>query len=166
MADLLELDERPALLAASVIDGKIAIESVDKFASLIGTLNSVQGGASEAPQVKVEIRLDGNPEMVVLPASALRLLSEILVHMAAGQEVSVLPIQRELSTFQAADLLNVSRPYLTKLVDEGKIPHRKVGTHRRIPLEALLAFKQASLQVRRKEQQTVADLSQELGLEM
>jgi excisionase family DNA binding protein len=77
-----------------------------------------------------------------LPAAALVLLSQILGELAKGNPVTVLPHEAELSTQQAADLLRVSRPFVIKLIDEGQIPCRKVGLHRRIRLADLLRFKQ------------------------
>lgn len=76
-----------------------------------------------------------------LPPGAVALLMEVLEAMAAGRGVTLIPENAELTTVQAAGILNVSRPYLIKLLDEGAIPHRKVGTHRRIRMEDLMAFK-------------------------
>jgi excisionase family DNA binding protein len=70
-----------------------------------------------------------------LPAGAVALLMDILDAMAAGRGISLIPEDAELTTVQAAEVLNVSRPYLIKLLAEGAIPHRKVGKHRRIRLE-------------------------------
>lgn len=76
-----------------------------------------------------------------LPAGAVSLLMDILEAMAAGQGVSLIPENAELTTVQAAGVLNVSRPYLIKLLDENAIPYRKVGKHRRIRMEDVMAYK-------------------------
>ena len=76
-----------------------------------------------------------------LPAGAVALLMDILEAMAAGQGISLIPENAELTTVQAADVLNVSRPFLIKLLEENALPHRKVGKHRRIRMEDVMAYK-------------------------
>jgi excisionase family DNA binding protein len=76
-----------------------------------------------------------------LPAAAVALLMDILEAMAAGRGVSIIPENAELTTVQAAAILNVSRPYLIKLLAEGAIPYRKVGKHRRILMEDVMTYK-------------------------
>ncbi|MDQ2840020.1 MAG: helix-turn-helix domain-containing protein [Acidobacteriota bacterium] len=76
-----------------------------------------------------------------LPAGAVALLMEILEAMAAGRGVSIIPENAELTTVQAAAILNVSRPFLIKLLVEGALPYRKVGKHRRILMEDVMAYK-------------------------
>lgn len=78
-----------------------------------------------------------------LPAGAVALLMDILEAMAAGRGVTLMPESAELTTVQAAEALNVSRPFLIKLLDEVAIPHRKVGKHRRIRMEDVMAYKAA-----------------------
>lgn len=82
-------------------------------------------------------------ESVTIPATAARLFQNILIQLSEGNSVTILPLQREVTTQQAADLLNVSRPYLIGLLDRGKIPCRKVGTHRRVYAKDILEFKRA-----------------------
>ena len=87
---------------------------------------------------------DGEREQPIeLPAGAVELLSHVLEAMAAGQGVTLIPENAELTTVQAADVLSVSRPYLIKLLDRGAIPHRKVGKHRRVRMEDVVAYKDA-----------------------
>ncbi|MBK8209138.1 MAG: helix-turn-helix domain-containing protein [Rhodospirillales bacterium] len=78
---------------------------------------------------------------IELPAGAVALLMEILEAMAAGRGVHLIPENAELTTVQAAEILNVSRPFLIKLIGEGALPHRKVGKHRRIRMEDVMAYK-------------------------
>lgn len=77
-----------------------------------------------------------------LPAGAVTLLIDILEAMAAGRGVTVIPENAELTTVQAADILNVSRPFLIGLLETGAMPHRKVGKHRRIRMEDVIGYKQ------------------------
>lgn len=86
------------------------------------------------------VRIDDAIELL-LPKAATRLLAHILEEMATGNAVTVIPIHAELTTQHAADYLNVSRPYLIKLLQEKAIPFRMVGTHRRIQFSELTAYK-------------------------
>lgn len=103
-------------------------------------------------------------EIHELPESAQRLLRSLIHSLAEGDAVSLVPVHSELTTQQAADLLNVSRPYLIKLLEQGEIPYTKTGTHRRIRFEDLVEYK-----LRRDDERedALAELirqSQELGL--
>ena len=94
-------------------------------------------------RLNLKISSDGNDtEDLVLPGFAINLLLDVLTEMAKGNAVTVMPIHAELSTQEAAGLLNVSRPYLVELLEQGKIPFRKVGTHRRVLAKDVFDFKQ------------------------
>jgi excisionase family DNA binding protein len=89
------------------------------------------------------------------------LIRQLLIALARNRAVSLLPYDHELTTHQAARLLNVSRPYLIRLLDEGKIGFRKVGTHRRLRLEDLLAYKEETIAASERAKEELARLSQE-----
>lgn len=84
----------------------------------------------------------GQEQPIELPAGAVALLMDVLEAMAAGRGVTIIPENAELTTVEAASLLNVSRPYLIKLLDEKVLPHRLVGKHRRILIDDVMAYKQ------------------------
>lgn len=79
---------------------------------------------------------------IELPAGAVALLMDVLEAMAAGRGVTIIPENAELTTVEAARILNVSRPYLIKLLEEKILPHRLVGKHRRILIDDVIAYKQ------------------------
>jgi len=103
-------------------------------------------------------------EVDTIPTGALHLLVEILTQMAKGNAVSIVPIKKELTTGEASDILNVSRPYLVELLESGKIPFRKIGTRRRILHQDLMAYKHRIDERRRQALAELAAQAQELNM--
>ena len=104
-------------------------------------------------------------ETVDIPAPALRLLQEILERMAHGKGVALTPLHAELTTNQAAELLQVSRTHLVQLLDAGRIPCRKVGSHRRVRAEDILAWRRETELRRREALDGLTARDQKLGLQ-
>lgn len=112
----------------------------------------------------LEVMVEHGEPSLILPRPAVTLFAQILAQLAEGRGVSVIPSQAEVTTQQAADLLGVSRPYVVGLLEDGAIPHRKVGRHRRILLTDLLDYKRTDDDKRRKAADELGDLGQELGI--
>ena len=113
----------------------------------------------------VSLIVEGENAPVVVPRQAVDLLVKVLANMAAGQGVSIVPSHAELTTQQAADILNVSRPFLVKLLDGGKIEYKRVGTHRRIRADSLIQYKREDDARSRAEASELIQLGQEMGFE-
>lgn len=119
----------------------------------------------EATGLVVRVRDDHDAAEVELPAELVPLLVEVLGQIANGNGVRVVPVHAELTTQQAADLLNTSRPYLIKLLEGGAIPFHLTGTHRRVKLGDLLAYKHVRDAERRVILDELTSEAQELGLD-
>src|SRR5690349_9915165 len=115
--------------------------------------------------IRIQLLDDGEEaETLSVPASALRLFLHLLTEMSQGNAVTLIPTHAELTTQQAADLLNVSRPYVVKLLDEGKLPYRTVGKYRRIRFDDLMAYKRKDDEARAKVLDQLTAEAQELGM--
>jgi excisionase family DNA binding protein len=115
---------------------------------------------------KIRLVSDGKSmPSVELPPKALRMVAHMLGLMAQRQPVVLLPQKLELSTQDAAAFLNVSRPFVVKQIDEGRLRCRKVGRHRRILFEDLMAYQHALHEESEIALQALADQAQALGLD-
>ncbi len=112
----------------------------------------------------VRVRVEDEPDPVTIPRPAMDLLVRVLAAMSAGQAVNVMPAHAELTTRQAADLLNVSRPFLIGLLESGEIQFRKVGTHRRVYVESLLDYQRRDGAQRLDAADELSKLSQDMDL--
>jgi excisionase family DNA binding protein len=113
----------------------------------------------------LQVRPEGGSDVgVTVPREAFELFLEVLGQMANGNAVTIVPVHAELTTQEAADMLNVSRPYLIELLETGKIGFRKVGTHRRIRVADLVAYQQADEGERKAALDELSQEAQKLGL--
>ncbi|MHB8870812.1 MAG: helix-turn-helix domain-containing protein [Thermoleophilia bacterium] len=99
-----------------------------------------------------------------IPPSVHRILLKVVQEMAAGNAVSIVPVHHELTTQEAADLLNVSRPHVVKLLEEGAIPYHMVGTHRRLRFDDLISYRKRRSARRREILTALAEENEKLGL--
>jgi excisionase family DNA binding protein len=99
-----------------------------------------------------------------LPATAAEMLRRTVHELARGRALTLLTTGRDLTTQQAAELLNVSRPYLIQLLDKGELAYHMVGTHRRVPLDALLAYRRAWDERRDQALNELVQMSEDLGM--
>lgn len=106
----------------------------------------------------------GTAHTVPVPVSALRLLARALTEMGEGNAVAITPIHAELTTQEAADVLNVSRPFLVQLLERGEIPFHKIGTHRRVRYRDVAAYKESIDMKRRKALDALAEQAQALDM--
>lgn len=121
-------------------------------------IGSMKFGRKEAIGMEIE------GKSVLVPVAAFHLFLEAISGMAEGKAVAMVPVDEEISPQEAAELLNVSRPYAAKLFDEGAIPSRRVGTHRRAFTKDVLAYKQREKEARLKVLDELAAEGQRLNM--
>ena len=107
----------------------------------------------------------GEHPTVDLPPAALRLIGQLLGAMSEGRPIVLMPTQQELTTVEAANFLNVSRPFIIKEIDAGRLPHRMVGSHRRIALDDLLNYANKMRAQQAGALDRMAENARELGLD-
>ncbi|MFM9950464.1 MAG: helix-turn-helix domain-containing protein [Saprospiraceae bacterium] len=145
------------------------IQKITKSDQKIALLSAKILADSEDQAIKdkdevIKLKIQGSDEVVIIPLKALQLLNSIISNMAQGRSIALMPTDAEVSTQQAAEILNVSRPHVIKLLEKGEIPHKKVGSHRRILLQDILKFESTFKSDRRKKLDALAKEAQELNL--
>lgn len=148
----------PVIHKTSRKEQGIASKSISQLANTAAAIST-----QRTEGVKIKIQETG--EFVTVPAKALHLLFHILNNMAEGKAISLVPSDSEIPTQQAADMLNVSRPHIVKLLESGFIPHKKVGSHRRILLEDLIEYERKQKEQREVSVKTLAEQPQEINLD-
>lgn len=147
---------KTANVAPGVVDAEVAARALRRVKDY---LTSAGADADE-----LEVLVEGGPgEALVLPRPAVEMFVHVLAAMANGQGVQIMPVNAELTTQQAAELLNVSRPYLIGLLERGEIPYRLVGRHRRVRFDALMDYMRRDDLVRKQAVDELTRLDQELG---
>jgi excisionase family DNA binding protein len=153
----LMLAEVQEAIAPTAADAQLALESSRRLTQFLAARTE------NALCVRIEPESD-QEESTSIPVAALRLLNSILTEMAKGNAVTLIPVHAELTTQQAADILNVSRPFLIEQLEKGVIPYRKVGTHRRVKHDDLMEYKRTMDHNRLKALDELSTIDQELGL--
>lgn len=133
--------------------------NLQKIAQTSSQILDSYSGTNETCELKLN-----EEQTLTIPTSILPQLREILTHLAQGNSIKIVPLKQELTTTEAASILNVSRPYLVELLESGQIPFRKVGVRRRILYQDLMKYKE---NIDAQRQQTLAELAaqaQELNM--
>jgi len=107
---------------------------------------------------------DDKTHTIELPTSAMTMLVEVLGELAAGNAVQIVPVHAELTTQEAANILNVSRPHMVKLLEKGNLPFHKIGRHRRVLFADLMEYKKRRENENLNAMQALADQAQDTGM--
>lgn len=130
----------------------------------VAKLYKVLGRLAHTPTRAPACRLIGpQGEEVALPDAIFYALERVAEVLARGDSITIVPVGKELTTQQAADLINVSRQYLVRLLDEGRIVYTKTGKHRRLLIEDVLAFKAQRDAKRENQLHDLSNLTEEFG---
>jgi excisionase family DNA binding protein len=151
------LDQGQGPFVANEAEATIAKAAAEKLRTVAKSGHNIKIG--------VQGETGGANVIVPLPARAVELIFRILETMGEGVPISVIPHQAELTTQQAADYLNVSRPFLVQQIDANKLPYRKVGSHRRIRFSDLVKFENDSKVEQSAAMKRINEQARKLGLD-
>ena len=143
------------LIAPTKQDAQLAAQAVDRLSHYL----------NRPDDIKIQLGPEGQREYIAVPQLIMGLLSQILKETANGHAVSVMPVDAEMTTSEAADYLNVSRPYVIGLLELGKIPFHKVGSHRRIRLEDVVEYKKRQMAASYAAMEELQAQAEELNME-
>lgn len=154
---------------SSIIDNQIALDSKEELELAKAAQRCIVTALDHSRAVNIAVVEDGVERLgdsptLRLPPKVLRLLADMLGELAQGKAVAIMPKELEVTTQQAAMFLNVSRPYLVRLLEEGKIAYHKVGTHRRIRYADVVRYKEDRQKISQDALQRLADQAQELNM--
>ncbi len=152
----------PLPMAPTAEEISVATDASRQLSAALASKRTLKRGKNGT---RVTLQLTDMADGIPIPESAVELLQLILVEISKGNPVSVIPGSAELTTQQAADMLNVSRPYLIDLLEKEAIPHRKVGTHRRVRSEDVRNYKERIDAKRRRVLNELTALGQELEMD-
>jgi excisionase family DNA binding protein len=165
-------------LFISIVSNKASVTVTDLMLS--STINLLDPDPVQAEEAEEAVRLmaslpdakktlllksaDHEEVTVKLPEEALRIMHNVLMHMAAGEKLMLVPTHHELTTQEAADLLRVSRPYLVKLLEEGQIKYHNVGNRRKVRFDHLMTYREKMKKESREALDELTIQAQELGM--
>ena len=136
-------------------DISLALRSSKELAALVSRKHT---------DLHIVAREDHKEIELTLPFPAVKMLLHILIQMSEGNSLTLIPIHAELSTQEAANLLNVSRPFFVKLLEKGEIPFHKVGSHRRIFFKDLQSYKMKQNVTSNQALQQLVDQAQQFDM--
>jgi excisionase family DNA binding protein len=150
----------PEIMELQKLDKPSKDEQIIASQSLHGLKTSLQNLNSQTAEIEIE----ETKEKIVIPVKALELMAKILEELSKGNPVSVVPMAMELTTQAAAEIVGCSRPHLVKLLDNGTIPHVKVGKHRRVLYEDVVNYRKSLKENQRKALIEMMEHDERIGL--
>lgn len=154
---------------ASTLEREMVLDSKEDLELAKAAQRCIVSALDHSRAIHIAIVEDGiersdEAPLLRLPPKALRLFADVLGSLAQGKAVAIMPKELDVTTQEAAMFLNVSRPYLVRLLEEGKIAYHKVGTHRRIRFADVLQYKEDRQKISQDALQKLADQAQELNM--